>query len=266
MRHSPLHATRFFFATAPLPCPYLPDRVERRVVTELAGRDAMMLHDTLSLAGFRRSHGVAYAPACPDCEACRAVRIKVLDFRPSRTQRRILKANAGLRVASRPPRATREQFELFAAYQRSRHGDGDMANMDYLDYSALVEDTAVDTELLEFRDDGDILLAACLSDRLGDGLSAVYSFYSDGEPRRSLGTYMILWLAERARMLGLPHLYLGSRNLPGTDQGARPGIAAATSEKSPPLQDEEKPRRRLGPSSPFPWRRNGGVDAPRKWP
>ena len=48
MRHKPISDARFFFATAPLPCPYLPDRVERRVVTELFGRDATRLHDQLA--------------------------------------------------------------------------------------------------------------------------------------------------------------------------------------------------------------------------
>lgn len=209
MRHSPIPAPRFFFSTAPLPCPYLPGRVERRVVTELVGRDAAALHDTLSLAGFRRSHGIAYAPACPGCSACTAVRIPVREFRPSRTQRRILKANAPIQSSDVPARATQEQYALFARYQISRHADGDMANMDWIDYRALIEDTSVDTVVMEFRDPGGVLVGACLVDRLGDGLSAVYSFFDPGQPRRSLGTCMILHLVERARELGLAHVYLG---------------------------------------------------------
>ena len=82
MDHKALSSTQFFFATPSLPCPYLPDRVERRVVTELAGRHAGSLHDQLSRAGFRRSHRIAYAPACPSCTECRAVRI-VADARPA---------------------------------------------------------------------------------------------------------------------------------------------------------------------------------------
>ena len=209
MKHNPVHGTRFFFATAPLPCPYLPDRVERRVVTELVGRDASAQHNILSLAGYRRSHDIAYAPTCPDCSACVAVRINASEFTPTRSQRRVLAANIDLRTADKTTVATREQFELFSAYQDSRHADGEMAKMDFNDYRALVEDTPVDTVLTEFRHPDMGLVAACLLDRLDDGLSAVYSFFDPAVERRSLGTYMILWLTEHTRVLGLTYTYLG---------------------------------------------------------
>ncbi len=209
MRHKPISDTRFFFATAPLPCPYLPDRVERRVVTELFGRDATRLHDQLSYAGFRRSHGIVYAPACPGCDACKAVRIAVdgFDLRPS--MRRILKANTDLSARMAQPTATQEQYRLFQRYQASRHSGGDMSKMDYLDYQALIEDTPIDTGLITFRDDEGTLMGAMLADRLGDGLSAVYSYFDPEQPRRGMGTYMILWLIDEAKRLGLPYVYLG---------------------------------------------------------
>ena len=209
MKHNRLDRTQFFFATAPLSCPYLENRVERRVVTELAGRDAKHMNDVLARAGFRRSHGVAYAPVCRDCRACVAVRVRVDEFSPSRSQRRVWKLNHSLEARECPPVATKEQFELFGHYQKSRHGDGDMARMDFHDYQALVEDTPVLTSLVEFRDADRRLVAACLFDRLGDGLSAIYSFFDPALYRHSLGTYMILWLIEHARALLLPRAYLG---------------------------------------------------------
>ncbi|QLH39591.1 MAG: arginyltransferase [Defluviicoccus sp.] len=209
MKHRLMPSARFFFVTAPLPCPYLPGRFERRLVTELAGRQVGTLHDALSRAGFRRSHGIAYVPVCRDCTACAAVRVLVADFRPSRTQRRIWARNADLMVYERPPRATQEQFRLFRAYQQARHGGGEMARMDFCDYQTLVEDTPVDTWLDEVRDADGALLGACLTDRMADGFSAVYSFFDARLDRRSLGSFMILWLIERARALGLPYVYLG---------------------------------------------------------
>lgn len=205
---SPLRP-QFFYTTAPLPCPYLPGRIERKVVTEVAGPDAERLHDQLSRAGFRRSHNIAYAPACPGCHACIPIRIPVASFRPDRTQRRTWRANAALEGLEAPPRATTEQFQLFQRYQRARHGEGDMAAMSFYDYRAMVEDTPIETCLVEFRDGADRLLGACLTDRLGDGLSAVYSFFEPDCRDRSLGTYTILWLVARARRLALPYVYLG---------------------------------------------------------
>lgn len=200
---------RFFFTTAPMPCPYLPGRLERRLVTELDGDDPVGMHDALSQAGFRRSHGVAYAPACRECSACVAVRVDTFGFRPNRTQARILARNRRLKVTERPPQATNEQYALFRTYQAQRHQGGEMARMDFFDYQLLVEDTPVDTVMLECRDEAGTLVAACLADRLGDGYSAVYSFFDPTLAKASLGTWMILMLIGRARDRGLPYVYLG---------------------------------------------------------
>ena len=200
---------RFFFATAPLPCPYLDGRMERRIVTELVGRDVVALHDALTHAGFRRSHAIVYAPACTGCDACVPLRIVADAFRPSRSHRRLWRRNAGLEVAERPPVATAEQFDLFVRYQHSRHADGDMAQMTFEDFRSLIEDTPVETALVEVRDGDGVLVAAVLTDRIGDGLSAVYSFFDPEREKDSLGTFMVLWLVARARMLALPYVYLG---------------------------------------------------------
>ncbi|MFM7415501.1 MAG: arginyltransferase [Alphaproteobacteria bacterium] len=209
MLQRPPRRPQFFYTTAPLPCPYLPGRTERKIVTELSGTEAEALHERLSRAGFRRSHNIAYAPVCPGCQACVPIRVVSEDFTPDRTQRRILRANADLAVSEMPARATAEQFTLFQRYQKNRHADGDMAAMGYYDYRAMIEDTPISTGLLEFRDAQDRLLGACLTDWLADGLSAVYSFFDTDEEKRSLGTFAVLWLIGRARSLGLPYVYLG---------------------------------------------------------
>ncbi|MGH7048771.1 MAG: arginyltransferase [Stellaceae bacterium] len=200
---------QFFYTTAPLPCPYVAGRIERKVVTEITSPDADSLHDRLSRAGFRRSHNIAYAPVCPGCNACVPIRIPVATFQPDRSQRRVLRANAGVEGFEVPSRATPEQFQLFQRYQRARHGDGDMATMSFYDYRAMVEDTPIETFVVEFRDPDDRLVGACLTDRLGDGLSAVYSYFAPELTRQSLGTLAILWLIARTRELGLPYVYLG---------------------------------------------------------
>jgi arginine-tRNA-protein transferase len=183
--------------------------MERRLVAELGTTDAVSFHDTLSQAGFRRSHRFAYVPVCRDCTACATVRIVVDGFRPSRTQRRLIGRNADLTGIHVSPRATAEQYELFRAYQSVRHNGGEMARMDFFDYQALVEDTPVNTSVAEFRDSQGNLVAACITDRVADGFSAVYSFFRSDMPRRGLGSYMIIWLIEKARELQLPHVYLG---------------------------------------------------------
>ncbi|HHL20496.1 MAG TPA: arginyltransferase [Aliiroseovarius sp.] len=212
MRHS-LPLAPQFYVTAPQPCPYLADREERKLFTALQGEHAGVLNDTLSKQGFRRSQNVLYRPSCAECSACLSARIRVADFRPSKSQRRAARRNAHLTRRARAPWATEEQYQLFRSYLEDRHADGGMADMDVFEFSAMIEETPVKSRVVEYyaRQDGeeDSLVGVCLTDLLDDGVSMVYSFYSPERQRESLGTYIILDHIDIAREAGLPYVYLG---------------------------------------------------------
>ena len=198
-----------FFATMPVACPYLPGRAERKLIVELGGGGSTEFYDELSRIGFRRSHRFAYRPACRGCASCVPVRIAVEQFCHTRSTRRVRNANRDLTARLVAARATPEQFQLFTAYQRSRHGDSDMATMRYGDYRMMVEDTSVRTAIAEFREASGGLVAAALIDLLDDGISAVYSFYDPHHKKRSLGIWSVLWLVEECRRRDQPFVYLG---------------------------------------------------------
>ena len=206
-----------FFITAPAPCPYIEGRIERKVFTHLISADAEQLHNTLSHGGFRRSQNIAYRPSCDYCTACVSVRVLVDRFKPGRTFRRTLRNNRDICGEMIRAKATQEQFSLFRGYIDSRHSDGGMADMTALDYAAMVDESFVDTRIVEYRfrpgPDGNertsALAGVALTDVLEDGLSMIYSFFDAGLHHRGLGTFMILDHIERARKLGLPYVYLG---------------------------------------------------------
>ena len=208
-----------FYLTAPSPCPYLPGRHERKVFTHLVGDKAGDLNDLLTHGGFRRSQSIAYRPACDQCRACVSVRVIANEFRPSRNFRKVLARNSDVVGEQRSAVPTSEQYSVFRAYLDARHRHGGMADMTVLDYAMMVEDSHVETRMVEYRGRGSdssvtgrgagSLLAVALTDVLSDGLSMVYSFFEPDEAERSLGTFMILDHIARARRMGLPHLYLG---------------------------------------------------------
>jgi arginyl-tRNA--protein-N-Asp/Glu arginylyltransferase len=200
---------RHFFATPPTPCPYLEGKMERKVVTLLSGEEPDQLHSVLSTAGFRRSQDLAYRPACDNCNACVPVRIPARRYRPNRTQRKTWNRNLDLTARIVPAVAVREHYILFRQYLSSRHADGGMADMRFGDYRAMIEDTPVDSFLVEFRDQSNELLAVCLTDRMGDGFSLVYSFFLPSEAARSLGVYVVQWHVEHALQERLTNVYLG---------------------------------------------------------
>jgi arginine-tRNA-protein transferase len=121
----------------------------------------------------------------------------------------VLRANADLTAWETEPRASPAQFQLFQRYQHARHDGGDMADMTFYDYRAMVEDTPIASFIAEFRAPDDRLVGGCLTDRLDDGFSAVYSFFDPDLAHRSLGSFAILWLIEQARTAALPYVYLG---------------------------------------------------------
>ena len=199
-----------FYLTAPSPCPYLAGRTERKVFTHLVGKRAKEVNDALSQHGFRRSQTIAYRPACDGCRACVPVRVVVAEFAPGRAFRRVAARNADLAFGIEPTVATREHYDLFRAYLEERHPDGGMADMSFLDFGMMVEDSHVDTALACWRgrEDGR-LRAACLVDRLADGLSMVYSYWRTDEPRRSLGVNAVLDVIGLAKREGALYVHLG---------------------------------------------------------
>jgi len=198
-----------FYWTASAPCPYIDGYFERKIVTELGHHSPIRMHDTLSTEGFRRSHGILYKPACPSCERCIAVRVILAKFNPTRSQKRVLLWNKNLSIKKQSAIATSEQFEIFSSYQKSRHIGGDMSKMDFNDYKAMIEETLINTSIIEFRESSGRLLAVLLVDELRDGMSAVYSFYDPHERKCSLGVFMILWLIFDARGTFKDYVYLG---------------------------------------------------------
>jgi arginine-tRNA-protein transferase len=206
-----------FYLTAPSPCPYLSGQEERKVFTHLVGERATELNELLTHGGFRRSQSIAYRPACETCRACVSVRVVTADFKPSRNMRRIAERNADITGEMRALTPTSEQYSVFRAYLDARHHDGGMADMTVLDYAMMIEDSHVDTRLVEYRQKPDggnghvlgQLLAVALTDVLSDGLSMVYSFFEPEQDNRSLGTFMILDHIERAKHMGLDYVYLG---------------------------------------------------------
>ena len=207
-----------FYLTAPAPCPYLSGEMERKVFTHLIGPRASEMNDLLTQGGFRRSQNIAYRPACERCRACVSVRILVNDFTPTRSMRRVMATNSDLISTVFPAQPSTEQFSLFRRYLDHRHQTGGMSDMSALDYVIMVEDTHVQTRIIEYRkppepDDPDDakgeLVAVALTDMMNDGLSMVYSFFNPEYEKRSLGTFMVLDHIERTRALGLPHVYLG---------------------------------------------------------
>ena len=189
-------------------CSYYADRMSSNLVPDPELALNMPIYNQLIQHGFRRSGAHCYRPHCKNCQACIACRLAVNNFVSSRSQRRCLKNNQDLKVASVRAVFNDEYFELYRRYLNSRHTDGSMANPCEEDFKQFLYCDWSDTRFLEFRLNKK-LVAVAVSDMVSDGLSAVYSFFEPEMESRSLGTCCILKQIDYAKELGLAYVYLG---------------------------------------------------------
>lgn len=197
-----------FFTSPPHTCGYLPGRSAVTLFADPRIRLSTEAYTWLSAHGFRRSGTHVYRPHCGPCTACVAVRVPVAEFVPHRRHRRTLALNTDLEIRERRARFDPEHYALYVEYLHARHPDSQMDATNPGAYMGFLTAVWCETAFYEFRL-GEELLAVAVVDRLGDGLSSVYTFFSPRFPERSLGRLAVLKQIEWARAADLPWVYLG---------------------------------------------------------
>lgn len=197
-----------FYRSTPHACGYLPGRTAASLFVDPDAPKTSTLYARMLQYGFRRSGDEIYRPQCGVCQACVPVRIPVQSFRPNRAQRRTWQHNLDLEVRAVRPTYRNEHFNLYRRYVSARHRGGGMDHANREAFLAFLTARWVETIFYEFRL-SETLLTVAVVDRMGDALSAVYTFFEPDVPERSLGRYAILYEIAAARALGLDWLYLG---------------------------------------------------------
>jgi arginine-tRNA-protein transferase len=192
-------------------CGYLPAerwRLEYEMVANLTAAE----YAELLAEGWRRFGNMLFHPKCPACQQCRSLRVRVEEFRPSRSQRRAWKANCDdleLRVG-RPSvsRAKLDLYDRFHEFNADLKGWPEHGDKDPDSYAESFVHNPDFTEEWCYYLNGR-LIGVGYADRLADCMSAIYFFYDPELRGRSLGTFNVLCLLEECSVRKLTYLYLG---------------------------------------------------------
>ncbi|REJ68439.1 MAG: arginyltransferase [Proteobacteria bacterium] len=196
------------FTTFPHRCSYLPEKEATTLFVDPRQTISPELYTELSLMGFRRSGDHIYRPHCNNCNACVAARVVASDFKPSKSQRRVINANQDLRLEITDSVVDDEAYELYERYISGKHADGDMYPPDRDQYESFLNNSLGATRYFRLYEN-DKLVCVAVSDEMLDGLAAIYTFYDPDLEKRSLGTFAVLLQISHAKRRGLPYVYLG---------------------------------------------------------
>ena len=198
-----------FGLSAPAPCSYLSQQQEQLVfLLPEQPLDAALYQQLLQL-NFRRSGEQVYTPHCPSCQACQSVRIAPTQFKPSRSQRRLLQKTA--RVSWRyqlDDELSQDYYALFAAYIGHKHQDGSMYPPAPEQLNSMLNCSWLKVRLLK-QYYNDQLVALTIVDETDLAFSAVYTFYQPAVSRFSPGILAVLYLIQCAAQQQKDWLYLG---------------------------------------------------------
>jgi len=200
--------TLAFYATPEHTCSYLPEQKAITMFVDPKVNVGTELYTELSRFGFRRSGTHYYRPHCNHCKACIPLRVLTNKFKPSRSQKRIIKLNQNTVAQVMTPNFHEDHYLMYEKYITQRHADGDMYPPSREQYRSFLVDGHSSTQFVEFSS-GSQVLGIAVIDNLVDGLSAIYTFFDPEYDHLSLGTYAVLWQIEESRKQGFPYLYLG---------------------------------------------------------
>ncbi|MCZ2343853.1 MAG: arginyltransferase [Bacteroidales bacterium] len=202
----------YTFTSPPYPCSYLPERSacqEYEIMRRLSAEE----YEQRMRAGWRRFGHSLFRPVCRSCRACQSLRVDVARFRPSATQKRVMKQNAlAVELTIQTPQATDEKLALydkFHAFQAGFKGWPLHEPKSVADYVEGFVHNPFPTEEWCYRLHDGRLIGVGYVDHLPASVSAIYFFYDPEERHRSLGVWNVLSVLRFAAEQPFPYAYLG---------------------------------------------------------
>lgn len=198
------------FCTLDYDCAYLPNRTVRMNYRYVMHSNSEF-NSTVIQRGWRRFGNYYFYPICNGCNECKSLRIDVKNFKPSKSQRKVINRNKNTKIVIQKPTVTNEHIALYNKYHRWKAiKDGwKYKTITPQEYFENFAEGAYDfgKEVLYYVDEK--LVGVDLIDIIEDGISSIYFFYDPDYARLSLGTFSLIKQIEIAKILTKEWIYLG---------------------------------------------------------
>jgi arginyl-tRNA--protein-N-Asp/Glu arginylyltransferase len=197
----------------PEACSYIPGQTAR-MVYRLAPTLSETRYEHLLNRGWRRFGRTLFRPECQACAACQSLRVNVLEFSPTRSQRRTASQIARSRqivLEVQKPSVTREHILLYNRYHSDMHSrrQWPFRQINRDDYAESFLDGDFDfAREFQYREHGR-LIALGLVDVTPNTLSSVYFFHDPDLRSLGLGTWSVLQEIAFAREHARQWLHMG---------------------------------------------------------
>ena len=192
----------------PEPCPYIDGEVARLPLRWQFRRMAPDEFDQSLAQGDRRVGRMLYRTACADCQACEPIRVPVRQFKPSKSQKRVIRKNRDVVVDTGPSTSTPEKLDLYNRHKMERGLAREDRPMTRRGYEGWFVQSCTQTIDMEYRVDGRLIGCGILDLGRYD-TSSVYFFFDPDESRRSPGVFSVLMEIAWLRSQGGRYHYLG---------------------------------------------------------
>lgn len=185
-------------------CPYFPSHQSMAYTFSVKEMDPAFYEKIIN-QGFRRNGIYFYQNLCPHCCSCIPIRVDIRRFKPSKSQRRVLRKNRDVKIIRHPVSFDREGFLLYRKYCDQRHDSMEEEE----DYTRFLIDSAIPTTEMMRYYAGKELIGIGWTDVLPDSLSSVYFAFNPDHSSRSPGVFSLLKELELCRELQKRWLHLG---------------------------------------------------------
>lgn len=186
-------------------CPYINDKIftqEYFFAFDVSQEELNYLLEK----GWRKFGQFFFRPACLGCKSCIPIRIRVNEFKPTKSQKRIIKKNQNILMKISPLTYKKEYFELYKKHSLNRFNNKhDTSENDFID-SFFSEST--DSFITEYLLDNKLIGCGFL-DRSTEALNSIYFCYDTDFSELSLGTFSALTEIQLTVSMGLKYYYLG---------------------------------------------------------